>query len=196
MGKKEGYQSPVYRHPGRGKRRSPCVQNSRKPDSQWVRPVPAIPSWEKEFCYKIGLFKWENFLEAKKNTWLDEKVMDWNDSAAKEAFDNAKNMFFANINNNGRLSQEKANTTYNSQLPSPDLYIDEINWDDDGDHQVNQEILREIEMASVKDLQMCSNIPILDMKPTATGWEDDDGVEKVYFSSGKVLTGLIVGDHV
>ncbi|KAI3450005.1 hypothetical protein Pfo_006670 [Paulownia fortunei] len=179
MGKREGYQGPVNHRAVRGKRGWQCVQNSRKQFSQWVW-MPAVPSWEKEFCYKIGSFTWENFLEAKKKTRFAEKIIDWNDSAAEAAFHNAKNLFFARING---LS------TADYSLPGPDLYIDEIDWDD---HELNPEVLHEIlELARVEsdgDEEDHYRIPVQDMKPT--GWEDD---VEVYFSSGKVLTGLIVG---
>lgn len=54
-----------------------------------------IPCWEKEFCYKIGSFEWERFLEAKRNVQHYSNIMEWNDSAGKQAFRIAKRRFYA-----------------------------------------------------------------------------------------------------
>ncbi|KAG8370997.1 hypothetical protein BUALT_Bualt13G0041300 [Buddleja alternifolia] len=169
----------------RKKKRSPCMQPSRKQKSNMVW-MPAVPSWEKEFCYKIGSFTWENFLEAKKATIFGEKVFEWDDSAAKEAFDSAKNRFFAQIN--GLPIPDESD-------PNPDLYIDEI----DSEAETDSELLHELELAkeyvSVDQEEENRNeyvpdwyhIPIEDIKPT--GWD----IEDEEFSGGKVLTGLVIG---
>lgn len=103
--------------------------------------MPKVPSWEKEFCYRIGLFRWENFLEAKKLTGFAHKILEWNDSAAEEAFHRTKNRFFAMLN--GLPNPDESN------IPSPDLYIDEIDWDDDDDDddKVNSELFDGLELA-------------------------------------------------
>lgn len=48
----------------------------------------------------------------------NESVLNWDDSAGKEAFQNAKERFWAHIND----------FPCHISLPDPDIYIDEINW--------------------------------------------------------------------
>lgn len=151
--------------------------------------VPAIPSWEKEFCYKMGSFNtWKDFLNAKEQTRYADKILEWDDSAAEDAFINAKKLFFARINNDDHHHHD-------SPLHDPDLYTDQISWDDDpdDDDQVKSELLRELESAAAArkcedehDEEVC-RIEIQDIK--ATGWEQ----EQVYFATDKCKTGLIVG---
>ncbi|KAL3621987.1 hypothetical protein CASFOL_034183 [Castilleja foliolosa] len=122
--KREGYF-------GRGKGRIwPIMHHSRKQVSNGVC-VPDIPLWEKEFCYEIGSFTWKHFLDAKKNAidYSSEKIMEWDDSAAEEAFHNAKKMFYAE-----KFNWPSVISGVNDY--SPDLYIDEIKWDDDDREQL------------------------------------------------------------
>ncbi|CAA0805828.1 Unknown protein [Striga hermonthica] len=150
--------------------------------------VPAIPSWEKEFCQTIGLFTWGNFLEAKRETIRSPgKIIDWDDSAAKDAFDHAKSAFFAKKFNIDLPNNHAANYP----IPGPDSYIDEIKWHDDGVSLDNE---LELSRAASDDDQKEDGYdhPAIDLsmiKPT--GWIDDN--DQVYFSSGKVLAGLVIG---
>uniref|UniRef100_A0A2P2QQU4 Uncharacterized protein n=1 Tax=Rhizophora mucronata TaxID=61149 RepID=A0A2P2QQU4_RHIMU len=91
--------------------------NHRKPPhGSWQ---PTVPSWEKRFCYLIGSVPWRKLLETKRSMYLYENVVQWNDSAGEEAFHNAKNRFWAEING----------LPCNISLPDPDKYIDEIDWE-------------------------------------------------------------------
>ncbi|KAL3644037.1 hypothetical protein CASFOL_011969 [Castilleja foliolosa] len=186
MGKVEQvyHRQPIY-----NKWRSPCMNNSRKnkTSTNWVW-VPTIPSWEKDFCYKIGSFKWEDFLEAKKMTKYENKVLEWNDSEAEEAFHRAKNRFFAKINN---LSGPD-----NEPFLDPDLCIDK-NLDSD---EINSELLDGLDFDDQgdqsnddEDYEANDYVPdyyhikIEDIKPT--GWDIDlEDLPREH-----VLTGLIVG---
>ncbi|KAL6503017.1 hypothetical protein OROHE_024185 [Orobanche hederae] len=117
------------------KSRSPCMQmqmhpSSRKKPSHNRVWVPAIPSWEKDFCNKIGLFKWEDFIEAKKSTRFDNKIMEWNDAEAKAAFHRAKSRFYAKINNLPYPDHDES-------ISGPDLYIDNIDWEHDNEEITN-----------------------------------------------------------
>lgn len=49
------------------------------------------------------------------------KIMEWNDSAGKEAFINAKRRYWA----------KKNGMSCDSSPPDPNLYIDQVNWDSD-----------------------------------------------------------------
>ncbi|XP_042006076.1 uncharacterized protein LOC121754848 [Salvia splendens] len=149
------------------------LQHRTKQMSQNLVWVPKIPKWEREFCYKIGSFTWENFIEAKKQTRFSYKIMDWNDYAAKEAFLSSKNRFFATIN--GSLSD--------SDDLNPDLYIDEIHWDEPNGHDDG------FDMPSISDTEdededeeaNAVDVSYWDFKPT--GWECDCKDERL--SEGK-----------
>ncbi|KZV56459.1 hypothetical protein F511_08357, partial [Dorcoceras hygrometricum] len=92
-----------------------------------------IPSWEKAFCLQAGSFTtWENFLKAKKHSEKFPKVLQWDDSGAEEAFHTAKNRYFARING--------LPYTTGGRLMDPDIFNDEIEWDDECTEQSPEEI--------------------------------------------------------
>lgn len=76
-----------------------------------------MPSWEKRFCASVGI-TWSNLLEKKKYSWLYDNVMNWDDSAGREAFDNAKKRFWASMND----------LPCDVPLLDPNTYIDDIDW--------------------------------------------------------------------
>ncbi|KAM1008328.1 hypothetical protein FF1_004756 [Malus domestica] len=51
---------------------------------------------------------------------LYNNIVEWNDSAGEEAFNNAKNRFWAEMN--GLIPRSDIS------LPDPDMYIDDIDW--------------------------------------------------------------------
>lgn len=89
-----------------------------------------IPLWEKKFCSLIGSVPWQKVVHAKKFMYSNN-VLNWDDSAGKEAFHNAKNRFWAEING----------FPFDISLPDPDIYIDEINWDPD----IDPELIKDLE---------------------------------------------------
>lgn len=88
------------------------------------------PLWEKKFCFLIGSVPWQKVVHTKKFMYSNN-VLNWDDSAGKEAFNNAKNRFWAEING----------FPCNISLPDPDIYIDEINWDPD----IDPELIKNLE---------------------------------------------------
>ncbi|OAY40357.1 uncharacterized protein LOC110622468 [Manihot esculenta] len=105
--------------------------NHRKPPhGSWQ---PTVPSWEKRFCYAVGLVPWRKLLETKKSMYLYENIVQWNDSAVEEAFHNAKNRFWAKING----------LHCDISLPDPDIYIDEIDWNSNIDPELYLDLDRE-----------------------------------------------------
>lgn len=78
-----------------------------------------MPRWEKMFCTLVGSVPWGKLVETKKYLNLHDNVMNWDDSAGKEAFDNAKKRFWAAING----------LPCDIPLPDPDIYIDDVDWD-------------------------------------------------------------------
>ncbi|KAJ4845282.1 hypothetical protein Tsubulata_015090 [Turnera subulata] len=94
---------------------------------------PTVPSWEKKFCYSVGSIPWRKLLETKRFMYLYENVVQWNDSAGEEAFHNAKNRYWAEMNG----------LPCNISLPDPDVYIDKIDWNCNVDPELLLDLERE-----------------------------------------------------
>lgn len=92
-----------------------------------------VPSWEKEFCASIGCVPWRKLVFTRKCMFGHEGVLNWDDSAGEEAFRNAKDQFWANING---LSCQIS-------LPDPDIYIEKVNWNP----QIDAELIKEVDRA-------------------------------------------------
>ncbi|KAK4356499.1 hypothetical protein RND71_025470 [Anisodus tanguticus] len=166
MGYKSRYQDQTYYYEtvsGGNSSRRRYLQSTRV-TQRWI-PRPVIPSWEKEFCLKIGSFTWENFLYRKKCICHFEKVLNWSDLAAEEAFQHAKNKFYVEFHNFPFVETFK---------PNPDLYIDEIDWNSD----IDPKLLEELELAL--------------MKPEEEEDQDLIPIEEIIPTGCKVLTGLII----
>ncbi|GKU93990.1 hypothetical protein SLEP1_g7534 [Rubroshorea leprosula] len=125
-------------------------------------------SFENNFCWIVGGMSREWFEDAKKNIHLSDKVMQWNDSAAKEAFFDAKT----------RLWAEFRNCPPYISLPSPDIYIDNIDWNSDNETEDLDD-----QFLSISDVEADAQevdgdnvfpasfyIPLDQIK--ATGWDD------------------------
>lgn len=112
--------------------------HNRKPQlASWQ---PTVPTWEKKFCTLIGAVPWKKLLETKRSMFLYDNVVKWNDSAGEEAFHNAKNRFWAEINN----------LPCDISPPNPDIYIDEIDWNS----EVDPELLRDLERGKIDTCQI------------------------------------------
>ncbi|KAL5059271.1 hypothetical protein RYX36_030877 [Vicia faba] len=131
-----------------------------------------VPLWEKKFCTSVGAVPWRRFIEGKRYMVLHSDVMKWEDSAVKEAFDNAKNRYWAEING----------FPCHIPLPDPDMYIDEVDWDASVDPELYLDLDREVE-ARRKMIEENEETVIEDnplghgWKLTPTGWGDDDEEE-------------------
>ncbi|XP_028776361.1 uncharacterized protein LOC114733126 isoform X1 [Neltuma alba] len=77
-----------------------------------------IPLWEKKFCTLVGLVPWQKVVDTKNFVSCHSNVLNWNDSAAEEAFQNAKKQYWAEINS----------LPCDISLPDSDTYIDQIDW--------------------------------------------------------------------
>ncbi|XP_058756612.1 uncharacterized protein LOC131629830 [Vicia villosa] len=91
-----------------------------------------VPAWEKKFCASVGSVPWEKLIEGKNNMFIYSNVANWEDSAVKEAFDNAKNRFWAEING----------FPCDIPLPDPDMHIDDVDWDASSDPELYLELDR------------------------------------------------------
>ncbi|EPS70522.1 hypothetical protein M569_04261 [Genlisea aurea] len=156
------------------KRRSACMRRRRSPLKRRQVWVPAIPSWEKQFLLEVGSFEWADFVAAKKQTRVFTDILEWNDSAAREALEAAKERFYRRVN--GLDPKSKA--------MDPDLHIDEIDWNDRYDD--DDPVFDRKSVSEYEDVRSYHNITMDEIQ--ATGWD----VESVEFSAGKKLTGLIM----
>ncbi|KAK4432084.1 hypothetical protein Salat_0970500 [Sesamum alatum] len=145
--------------------------NSRR--SQYRRPhrgnwQPSVPSWEKDFCKEVGSMDWETLLQMKKFTHLYSNVITWNDSAGEEAFRNAKERYWAEIN--GR--------SCDISLLDPDLYIDKINWDSENDPEPWQDLESEPEIPNTEQdhepVVIFGDSIMPDQAFSPAGWGDDE----------------------
>ncbi|KAL7598243.1 hypothetical protein Lser_V15G26264 [Lactuca serriola] len=135
----------------------------------------SVPSWEKKFCSSIGSIPWKKLVETKRFIHLYDNVIKWNDSAGKEAFQSAKNNFYANIHG----------LPCNNRLPDPDIYIDNIDWDS----KVDPNLILDLDSDSVvpdsgsKDEQeqvviFGSSFPPSYQNFSPYGWGDSDDDKK------------------
>ncbi|KAL5546435.1 hypothetical protein UlMin_006122 [Ulmus minor] len=149
------------------------------------RPPPTtdwrsnVPSWERDFCYSVGLVHWGKIVEAKKYMHLNHmNIVKWNDSAGEEAFNNAKSQFWAKING----------LPCDIPLPDPNKHIDEIDWNATIDPDLLLDLELELEKKEPKptldqnqDEQKILNIfypTLLSQTIRPTGWGDEEDVQK------------------
>ncbi|KAG5086123.1 hypothetical protein AAZX31_19G121600 [Glycine max] len=146
---------------------------NRKPPlgDKWHSTVPA---WERKFCTSIGSVPWRKLVESKKYMHLFEHVVNWDDSAGKEAFDNAKMRYWAEING----------VPCNISLPDPNIYTDEVDWNAIVDPQLILDM--EMELAKVPNEELRNDHEIVmiggalflnEQQLPCTGWDDDYAAE-------------------
>ncbi|PON47916.1 hypothetical protein PanWU01x14_240900 [Parasponia andersonii] len=137
-------------------------ERKKPPHEIWQSTVPL---WEKKFCSSVGSVPWRKVLDSKKYMYLHHNVVEWNDSACEEAFNNAKRRFYAKIN---CLPCEIS-------LPDPDIYIDNIDWNSEIDHELYLDLEREPKPSDVDNqtenvLILCDSL--LPNQSFSTGWGD------------------------
>lgn len=134
-----------------------------------------ISSWEKRFV--TSSIPWKQFLEAKKYAYLYNNVLNWDDSAAEEAFKIAKEAFYANLHG----------IPYDVKSHDPDCYNNKIDWNS----QENNDLIRDFESESVVEDIDSNHEPVVifgDALPdpykdyAPYGWGDAD--DKVKESCG------------
>ncbi|KAJ8633668.1 hypothetical protein MRB53_027004 [Persea americana] len=77
---------------------------------------PTFPSWEKRLCTSVCKIPWRKICENKIYEVFYKNILEWNDSAGKEAFQNEKSMYWAEING----------LPCDIPLLDPDRYIDVV----------------------------------------------------------------------
>lgn len=97
--------------------------------------------------------------------YLYENVVQWNDSAGEEAFHNAKNRFWAEING----------LPCDISLPDPDIYIDEIDWNSNIDPELLLDLEREpkaTEEVNKNEVVILNSALLLNQSFCCIGWGD------------------------
>ncbi|KAG8055093.1 hypothetical protein GUJ93_ZPchr0001g32063 [Zizania palustris] len=122
----------------------------------------SVPLWEKKFCTDACVIPWGKLCETKKLMSLYKNVVDWDDSAALEAFNDAKARFYAAYHGQ----------TCDIPLPDPNMYIDVVNPDE----YVDPELVADLEKAR------CS-LPKSD-NPAPDGWDSFIFTDKPIIATG------------
>ncbi|CAM0883209.1 unnamed protein product [Alopecurus aequalis] len=128
----------------------------------------SVPLWEKKFCTDACSIPWGKLCETKKLMSMYTNIVDWDDSAAFEAFRDAKNRYYA---------------VYHGQpcdipLPDPNMYIDVVNLDEYLDPELVADLERSRRSLPRRDTTTAPNgwdSFIFTNKPVpATGWGDGE----------------------
>ncbi|KAL6272801.1 hypothetical protein ACE6H2_023493 [Prunus campanulata] len=139
-------------------------QNRKPPHDSWQF---SVPHWERKFCSIVGSVPWGKLIETKKYMYLYENIVQWNDSAGEEAFNNAKSRFWAEING----------LHCSISLPDPDIYIDDIDWNSSIDPELVLDLEREPKPSDDKtqeDAVILGNPLLLNQSFSCTGWGDEE----------------------
>ncbi|BAT85206.1 hypothetical protein LR48_Vigan484s001700 [Vigna angularis] len=144
--------------------------NSRKPPLDNYHSN--LPAWEKKFCSSIGSVPWRKIVETKQYMHLFDNVVNWDDSAGKEAFENAKRKYWADING----------IPCTVSLPDPDIYIDNVDWNAIVDPELILDLEREALRVPCKGVVRNDQDVVIiggalylnDQKLPCTGWGDDE----------------------
>ncbi|TVU34801.1 hypothetical protein EJB05_16653 [Eragrostis curvula] len=147
---------PIYREPG---------QPRRPPRSHGGGGNFSVPLWEKKFCTDACAIPWGKLCETKRLMSLYKSVVDWDDSAALEAFEDAKARFYA----------EYHGWPCDIPLPDPNLYIDIVNPDERLDPELVADIDRSRRAVPKRDIAApdgWDSFIFRDKPVPVTGWGD------------------------
>ncbi|XP_051123149.1 uncharacterized protein LOC127246019 [Andrographis paniculata] len=99
-----------------------------------------VPPWELDYCHSVRV-SWRKVLASKKSFHCHPNVLSWDDSAGKEALQNAKQQYWATING----------LYCNNPLSNPDTYIDEIDWNSYVDPELMEDL--DLQAFNLDDVQ-------------------------------------------
>ncbi|XP_062207144.1 uncharacterized protein LOC133908933 isoform X2 [Phragmites australis] len=148
---------PIYWEPGK----------PRRPPRSHGGGNFSVPLWEKKFCTDVCAIPWGKLCETKRLMSLYKSVVDWDDSAAFEAFKDAKARFCA---------------LYHGQpcdipLPDPNMYIDMVNPDEHVDPELVADLERSRRPVPRKDNAVpddWDSFIFTDKPVPVTGWGDTE----------------------
>ncbi|KAL7604083.1 hypothetical protein Lser_V15G15578 [Lactuca serriola] len=90
--------------------------------------------WEERFCLSVGI-PWEKIVNAKNYMNCYDNVINWNDSAGEASFSEAKNRFWAKIN---EIPIDKSQPNLD-----PDMYNHDIDWNP----EIDLELIKDLDRA-------------------------------------------------
>ncbi|KAK2362637.1 hypothetical protein QL285_087683 [Trifolium repens] len=153
----------------KGYTQNPQVGQWQSPPFNGKPPVAksfsTVPPWEKKFCYSVGSVPWQNVVECKRYMYMHPNVVNWDDTAVKEAFDNAKNRFYAEIKG----------LPCDIPLPDPNIYIDDVDWNATVDPELYLDLEREAEACRIMEAKaeepvILSSSLLLNQSYSGPGW--------------------------
>lgn len=149
---------------------------------------PAVPTWEKEFCKSVGSVTWRRLLDAKKYLHIHDKVVKWNDSAVEEAFHNAKERYWAEING----------LPCCISLPDPDIHIDIVDWESKMDPELLLDLERgpEAFYGSNSGQTVIFGNVLSNLSFACDGWGDVEEEWPKDQTSRKVIDDCVGGENV
>ncbi|CAJ2671553.1 unnamed protein product [Trifolium pratense] len=157
--------------------RKPPLPKPPLPKPPVVERFSPVPLWEKEFCKSVGSVPWRKVIDVKKSMYLHPNVVSWDDTAVKEAFDNAKNRFYA----------ENEGLPCDIPLPDPNIYIDDVDWNAPVDPELYLDIdieeARRIMEEEAEEPVILGSSLLLNQPfsgpgwPEPTGWGDEEEKE-------------------
>ncbi|KAG0475150.1 hypothetical protein HPP92_014836 [Vanilla planifolia] len=100
--------------------------------SRWGASYSTAPSWEKTFCISVCKVPWWKIRDAKRVMSMYKNVAEWDDSAGREAFENAKARYWAKINS----------LPCDLPLPDSNMYVDSVDFNFVIDREMEEEIDR------------------------------------------------------
>ncbi|KAK7244493.1 hypothetical protein RIF29_39316 [Crotalaria pallida] len=158
--------------------------NRKPPLENWHSTVP---SWEKKFCASVGAIPWRKLLESQKYMYLHENVLKWNDSAGKEAFDNAKRRFWADFNG----------LPCDISSPDPNIYIDDVDWNSSIDPELLLDLERDATVPNDEgrdeEVVILDSL-LMDQSFSCTGWGDAEAATPKPYDMNQTFTPTGWGD--
>ncbi|KAK2440201.1 hypothetical protein QL285_011639 [Trifolium repens] len=140
-----------------------------------------IPLWEKKYCTLIGCVAWQKIVDSKKLIYCHHNVLDWKDSGAEEAFQNAKKRYWAEINS----------LPCDISLPDPDAYIEQIDWNP----CIDPELIKELDKAffTIPDEEERENV--IKNKRTKISVDGENPWESAALSLGRASQNKVQGQN-
>ncbi|OAY63151.1 hypothetical protein ACMD2_13334 [Ananas comosus] len=147
------------------KERNSGASNSWRPPNPTGPEYFSVPLWEKKFCTYVCDIPWKRLCETKRFMSMYKNIVQWDDSAALEAFQNAKARFHA----------EYHGLHCDIPLPNPDMYIDEV----DPNAIIDPDLIADLESQPPAPADRDNSAPngwdsftYTDKPIPATGWDD------------------------
>ncbi|XP_020597591.1 uncharacterized protein LOC110037318, partial [Phalaenopsis equestris] len=115
----------------------------------------AAPSWERTFCSYVCRVPWRKICDADRVLCIHKNIANWDDSAGREAFQNAKARYWAKING----------LPCNIPLPDPYMYVEKVDFDTFVDPKLTADLERSFFNPDVNNESAASHLDSSEHKP-------------------------------